>query len=292
MSIEETIGQLSRRATATAWVISDLQQSDPAQAQRCLRTALDDMRDIGTPFHRIWYLGDAVEGSDRRHLEEMVAMQIEELGKFHVPLLFVPGNHDFDFNEGGRRKSLFREAVSKTTNWVTTESDESLFVEDSWAGHRIIAMADHVCPRGSWACTHGIIHGALEAYPYGQEAYRHLRERMAVDRQPVITLSHYSFPGGNRPSPLFERLMPLPLQVRLHLYGHAHIGDVQWAGKDAFRTISGVDGYPVHQIDVASLEDRRGSAVRSVLLDILPGGAIAVRFRNHTHRQWTGLLML
>ena len=57
---------------------------------------------------------------------------------------------------------------------------------------------------------------------------------------------------------LHDLMLPLPANIRLHLYGHAHIGDAAWAGKDLYRKIACVDNHPIIQCDIASLEDGRG----------------------------------
>lgn len=45
------------------------------------------------------------------------------------------------------------------------------------------------------------------------------------------------------------------------------------------------------QVDVASLENYRGSAIRSVLLEWYAAGEIGVLFRNHTLRCWDDCLL-
>jgi hypothetical protein len=111
------------------WVISDLQQSVPAEAERCLGRAVQDFRSLDLPPEQIWYLGDAVEGANLAHLEQMAAMQVDVLSSFGVPLRYVLGNHDFDFLRHDRgasgRTAIFREAVLKVPTWRTTESIES-----------------------------------------------------------------------------------------------------------------------------------------------------------------------
>ena len=70
------------------------------------------------------------------------------------------------------------------------------------------------------------------------------------------------------------------------------IGDAQWSGKDCHRKIACVDHHAVPQVDVASLEDRRGSAIRSAVLELDPDGGSAVLFRNHGARRWSDALLL
>jgi hypothetical protein len=87
-------------------------------------------------------------------------------------------------------------------------------------------------------------------------------------------------------------MLPLPENVRLHLYGHAHIGDATWAGKNLYRKIAAVDDHSIIQCDVASLEDGRGSATRSMVLEIYRDGSLGLFFRNHSTRRWEEHLLL
>ncbi|MGI6371786.1 MAG: hypothetical protein ACOX1R_01120 [Caldicoprobacterales bacterium] len=85
---------------------------------------------------------------------------------------------------------------------------------------------------------------------------------------------------------ILERLLPLPDNVKTHFYGHAHIGDKVWVGKDCYRKISYVDDHNIPQIDVASFENIRGNAVRSVFFEIYQKGGYGILFRNHTLAKW------
>jgi hypothetical protein len=156
----------------------------------------------------------------------------------------------------------------------------------------VLFLSDHAHPQNRWASTHGLVHADAGAYPHDARAYRAVRDRIAAVRGPVITCGHYAFAGGNRPSPLLDQMLPLPSNVRLHLYGHAHIGDAAWAGKDLYRKIACVDHHPIVQCDVASLEDGRGSAIRSAVLEIYRDGSMGVYFRNHTTARWEESLVL
>lgn len=282
-------GLLSQRI-AGAWVVSDLQQREPEQARRCLMTAVADVRALGRPFDRIWHLGDAVEGEDCEHLERMAAMQVEAFASFGVPLLFVPGNHDFDWYRSGGQDAVFRRAVLQMPGWRTTAQLDDVLITDTLATHRIFAFADHADPAGRWWAREGSPAGAIEHYPHHDATYASITMALRNDPRPVITLSHYAFPGGTRPAGFLARLLPLPTQVRLHLHGHAHIGDRVWGGKDALRRIAGIDDHDALQVNVASLEDRRGSSIRSAFLDILADGSLAVLFRDHSARRWTDMV--
>jgi hypothetical protein len=276
--------------------MSDLQQSVPSEARRCLAAALDDFHSLELPVEQIWYLGDGVEGARLEALEEMAAMQVERLGALGVPLKYVLGNHDFDHLGESRgasgRTAVFRDAVRTVPHWRTTDSIESFYFFDRIGEFTVLFLSDHADPHGRWISTHGKVHGDQNLYPHTGEAYQALSERLAAVEGPVITCSHYAFAGGNRPSMLHDLMLPLPPNVRLHLYGHAHIGDGAWAGKDLYRKIAAVDDHPIVQLDIASLEDGRGSATRSAVLEIYEDRSLGVFFRNHTARRWEEYLIL
>jgi len=294
--IQNVLQALRAQVLHRVWVFSDLQQAIPSEARRCLTTALEDFRALGLPVEQIWYLGDAVEGARVEHLEEMAAMQVEAFSGFGVPLRYVLGNHDFDLmtKAGGQSgaRAVFRDAVLKVPTWRTTESIESFYFVDRIGEFTVAFFSDHADPRGRWISTHGTVHGEQRLYPHGAEAYERVRDELASVDGPVITCSHYAFAGGNRPSGLHDLMLPLPANVRLHLYGHAHIGDATWAGKDLYRKIAAVDDHPIIQCDVASLEDGRGSATRSMVLEIYRDGSLGLFFRNHSTRRWEEHLLL
>ena len=294
--IDTILHSLRLQVAHRVWVISDLQQSIPAQARRCLTAAVEDFRSLELPIDQIWYLGDAVEGSRLDHLEEMAAMQSATLGAFNVPLKYVLGNHDFDFLTQDRgvsgRTAIFRDAVLRVPSWRTTDAIESFYFFDSIGEFTVVFFSDHAQERGRWISTHGKIHGEQNLYPHSAGAYQAVRDRIAAIPGPVITCSHYAFSGGNRPSALHDLMLPLPPNIRLHLYGHAHIGDAAWAGKDLYRKIAGMDNHPIVQCDIASLEDGRGNATRSAVLEIYRDHSLGVFFRNHTTRRWEESLAL
>ena len=132
---------------------------------------------------------------------------------------------------------------------------------------------------------------AVGASPIMAQAPEEMEEIAALGK-PVLTLSHYSYAGGNRAAPLFDRFLPVAGNVRMHFYGHAHIGDEVWAGKDCHRKIAAVDGQPLMQINVASLENYRGTAVRSVIVEWYDTQEIGVLFRNHSGHCWDDYLIV
>jgi len=278
------------------WVISDLQQSIPAEARRCLTTALEDFRSLDLPIEQIWYLGDAVEGAQLNHLEEMADMQAQTLSQFNVPLKYVLGNHDFDYlrktASPAAQSAVFRNTVSHILTWRTTESIQSFYFFDKIGDFTIVFFSDHADPQGRWVSTHGLIHGDQTLYPYDAAAYQAVRDQIAAIPGHVITCSHYAFAGGNRPSALHDLMLPLPPNIRLHLYAHAHIGDAAWAGKDLYRKIACIDNHPIIQCDIASLEDGRGSATRSAILEIYKDHSLGLFFRNHSTKRWEESLIL
>lgn len=278
------------------WLISDLQQSQPAEARRCLSAALDDFVSLDLPPEQIWYLGDAVEGNRLDLLEEMAGMQVEKLSALRAPVRYVLGNHDFDHLRDNhfesQRHALFRDAVLKVPGWKTIEPIDQFYYFDTIGPFTILFLSDHADPAGRWYTTHGEVRGDSASYPYTAADYQNLRDQIARIQGPVITCSHYAFAGGNRPSDLMDQMFPLPANLRLHLYAHAHIGDAAWAGKDLYRKIACIDNHPIIQADIASLEDTRGSAIRSAVLEIYEDDSLALYFRNHSTRRWEDLLVL
>jgi hypothetical protein len=289
--------QATRAATAhRVWIFSDLQQSIPAEARRCLTHAIEDFRSLDLPIDQMWYLGDALEGHRLDHLEEMAAMQVEALSAFNVPLKYVLGNHDFDLlthdHGAAGRGAIFHDVVGRVPTWRTTDSLESFYFIDRIGAFTVLFLSDHADPQARWISTHGAVQGDQRLYPHSAAAYERLRDQIAAVDGPVITCSHYAFAGGNRPSPLHNLMLPLPPNIRLHLYGHAHIGDAAWAGKDLWRKIACVDDHPIIQCDIASLEDGRGSAIRSAVLEIYQDQSLGLFFRNHFTRRWEESLLL
>jgi len=286
---------LAESVTARVWIISDLQQSDPQRAERCLMTAIDDFRALGLSCQQIWYLGDSVEGHDLARLHATADMQHAMLAALDVPVRFVLGNHDFDYTRKHSPTSApavpFYERVRQTISWRTISHVEEFYFLDELAGHQIVFFSDHADPSGRWVSTHGQVHGEAALYAHDRERYRSLSEQIAASGKPCIIAAHYAFAGGNRPSALMDQMLPLPANVRLHVYGHAHIGDSQWAGKDCFRKIACIDGQPIPQVDIASLENYRGSGTRSAFLEFYNDGSLGVLFRNHDLRQWTDIFL-
>jgi hypothetical protein len=131
----------------------------------------------------------------------------------------------------------------------------------------------------------------LGAYPHDLAEYAAVRERIAGCGKKVITAGHLSFAGGNRSSELLGRLLPLPGNVKIHFYGHAHIGDEYWVKPNTFRKIAYVEHQKVPQIDVASLENQRADESRSCLFLVMEDGGMGVAFRDHSKKRWAEVVV-
>lgn len=269
---------------ARVWLISDLQQSLPEKAKRSLYTALEDFNELGLKCDKIWYLGDSVEGRDMAYLDCMTRMQEEAFEKLDIPLCYVLGNHDMDpMPEGGRVP--FYDMVKKHPDWKCIESSDKFYFTDTIGDFDVLFISDHFAKDFSWWACHGRVYGNEEKYPYTKEDIDRLIDTLSGMRK-TITVSHYAYPGGNRESRFLERFLPLPENVFLHIYGHSHIGDFTWAGRDVCRKIAWVDNQDIPQLDIASLERDRGNAVRSAFLEIYPDN-VKISFRDHDKKAWT-----
>lgn len=272
------------------WLFSDLQQSDPANARSCMETALADFTALGWGAEQIWYLGDSVQGKDMAHLEAMAKMQDEGFGSLGIPLCYVTGNHDYDWSNANREQPPrlpFWETVRAHAGWQTTDDLEQLCFTRRLGNYTVFFFSDQIARDNSWLVTHGRIRYGEAHYPYTQADAEAIRAAMAAVDGPIITASHYAYAGGNRESSMLSRLLPLPPQVRLHVYGHSHIGDFKWGAKDAYRRIAWVDWHDIPQIDVSSLENIRAEFCRSVFFEIYDDDSFGLFFRDHDHRCFT-----
>ncbi len=280
-----------KRAKHKVWIFSDLQQSNPAYAKECLDICMEDFDLIDAPADMIWFLGDCVEGGDRERLEKMCDMQENAFVKTALPLCFVAGNHDLDYiRYNGRKKENifvpFYEMAKKHKNWYTASSYSEPYFKVPVGDFQIYFFTDHIAEDGSWYTSHGIVHGDADAYPH-KERMKGIVDEMRSDGCPVITASHYAFPGGSRPSALLENILPLPQNVKLHFYGHAHIGDFVHAGDRPYQRISWMNFHDIAQINVSSFEHIRGTKCRSVFLHIYEDHSCGVFFRNHDDHVFT-----
>lgn len=280
-----------KRAKHKIWIFSDLQQANPAHAKECLDISMEDFYLMGAPADMIWYLGDSVEGIDKAQLLELSAMQEKAFGGTGLPLCFAMGNHDLDYvrkspNQDGPVFMAFYETVKRHEGWYTTANYTDPYFKVPLGDFMIYFFSDHVAEDKSWYTSHGKVYDVTDKYPH-ISTFQKLREEMKELECPIITASHYSYPGGNRGAKLFGNLLPLPQNVKMHFYGHAHIGDFAWAGAEAYRRISWVDWHDIPQINVSSFEHIRGAKCRSVFLHIYEDNSCGVFFRNHDDHVFT-----
>ena len=279
------------RAVHTVWVMSDLQQSDPANMEKCLNLSMEDyVHYLGSPAEEAWYLGDAVEGADLNHLIKMTARHEEAFVKLGIPLCYAPGNHDFDYSARypDQRKEPFSDMIRSHPGWQTSAKSSDFYFRRSLGDFEVFFLCDHMAEDRSWCVTHGVLRwGKKEDYPYTRGDMANLGREMSGCGKKVITASHCAFPGGNRQSALWYRILPVANNVKLHLYGHAHIGDAIWAVRDVYRRISWVDYHDIPQVNVSSFENIRGDKCRSVILHIYADGQMGIFFRNHDDHTFT-----
>ncbi|MDT8390331.1 MAG: metallophosphoesterase [Lentisphaeria bacterium] len=279
------------------WIMSDLQQSELTVARQCLTEAITDFQLLDMACEQIWYLGDSVQGADLDVVKQMADMQAELLQSLGIPLTFVCGNHEFDpywcqqdnlpLPSSEALEIASRERFMQVPDWRTSERLSDFYFKGTLGDYALFFFPDHAQPQGSWIASGGKIHGDKEAYPYTIESYKAVTEEIRSIPGPVITAAHNSFAGGLRASPVLNQMLPLPGNVRAHFYGHSHIGEAYWGGPSCFRKLSTVDTQNIPQIDVAALENHRGDAIRSTILEIYKDGTFGVFLREHCRRRWS-----
>lgn len=275
-----------QKAKHIVWVFSDLQQSNLENARQCIDICMEDYHLLGCPAEQIWCLGDAVQGTDLAQLYEMTKLQENAFASLGIPLYYATGNHDYDYasfsakQRGAAIELPFYEMVRSHSGWFTTPDMDQPYFTGSIGNFKTF-FCDHISPDNSWLSTHNSIRYGHEVYPYGQAYWDGVRSEIAAAGDHVITAAHCAFPGGNRETEILGKIQPLPRNVRLHLYGHAHIGEYSWPKQDVFRRISWIDWQDIPQIDVASFENIRGSFCRSIILHIYEDNSLGIFFRNH-----------
>ena len=289
-SLDEVFASARREALHRFWLISDLQQSEPERAERYFKAAVADFRQLDSGAEAVCSLGDAAEGSDLDKLRIMIDMQIGELDSLELPVYHCLGNHEFDYyrtlvGRGEKPRVPFFEAVKGKKNWHLAPSFSDFWFSEEFPEFTMLFFSGHAAADGSWRAEYQYWPESPD-YPYTQEVWTRLKERFAHTGKPVFTFGHCAFPGGNRPSEILARMLPLPVNFRAHFYGHAHIGDAVWAKENLYRQISAVENSPVCQFDIASLDHWRGTTVRSAFFDYYGDGEYGVFFRDHLNRRW------
>lgn len=290
--INQVLARTAQSVRKRVWIFSDLQLQVPEESRRCFETAIQDYKHLNLPCDYIWYLGDATEGKNEDALREMCDMQIEGLKSLNVPVRYVMGNHEFDLLRSGVNRTPFFEAATKVPGWKSIERIDDFYFFEHVGDYMVAFFSDHADAHGKWCTGNGEVRGNAEMYPYTRSSYEEVTEILSNCELPVLTVSHYAFEGGNRPSALLNQLLPLPANVKIHFHGHAHIGDQKWAGVDCHRQISTVVSQDIAQINVSSLENIRGSGIRSVFLEMYEDQRLGVFFRNHQLREWSAIFMI
>jgi hypothetical protein len=274
--------------SARIWVISDIQQSAPADALSTLSAAVDDILATGLQLDGVWCLGDALRGGDLPALEEVADIFIRQLARLGLPVCYLLGNHDVDLKRtcDVDRHPLWERARTEP-GWHTMASLEEFYFARRVGPCLVVFMGDHADPGGVWFTTHGGVAGKIpERYPHDRTAYAGLSQAMADFAGPVILASHYALPGGQKPSALLERLLPLPANVQLVMHGHAHIGDLVWNKANPWQRDNPVTGQSLRQFNVSALETVRSPGSHSAVLEIGPAGPAGLRIRCHQQHAW------
>ena len=290
---DELYSVCAKKAKQVIWVFSDLQQKLYENALKCLTTCMEDYEMLGRPAQMIWYLGDSTESSNLPELRRMTELQEKAFGSLNIPLCYATGNHDYDYAEYCNKNSIsdfcmpFYDMVRSHPGWHTTRSCEDTWFRVDTGNYAVYFFCDHVDRNNRWCSTHNNIRYGREFYPYTEEHFAAIRRDMELcGKKNIITAAHCAFPGGNRDTFLLEKIQPLPLNVRLHLYGHSHIGEYMCPKERIFSQIQWVDWQDVPQVDVSSFENIRGSYCRSVILHIYEDDSLGLFFRNHNEHRF------
>ncbi len=271
------------------WIQSDLQLSNPDKARKVLTDAVDDILGLQLGIGAIWCLGDAVCGSKIEDIETVAQTTVEQFGRLGVPVCYVLGNHESDLK---RTLNLDRyplyELVKNNPSWHVSPSLDDLYFARMVYGTLVIFTSDHMASDKTWWTTHGGVRDDQAGrYPYPPQTYNDLRDAIARHDGPVITASHYAYPGGQRQSELMRALLPLPDNVKFHCYGHAHIGDLVWNKEKPYLRPNPIEGQSLIQFNISALETARSAGSHSAILDIGPNGPEKLRIRCHLEKRWT-----
>lgn len=274
--------------SARIWVLSDIQQSEPADALATLSAAVDDILATNLKLDAIWCLGDALRGANELALMQVAEIFIGQLARLDLPVCYLLGNHDVDLKRAADIDwHPLWERARREPNWHTSDRLDAFFFARRVGDCLVVFMGDHAHPGGDWFTTHGGVEGrARERYPYSPEDYARLSRAMAGFDGPVVIASHYALPGGQKPSRLLGGLLPLPSNVKLVMHGHAHIGDLVWNKDNPWQRDNPVSGQPLRQFNISALESVRSPGSHSAILEIASGGPTSLRIRCHQKREW------
>lgn len=272
------------------WVFSDLQFLQAGSDGMPLQNAVDDILEQGLPLRSVWLLGDIAYGTNAANLREATIVIPKQLARINAPVYYILGNHEIDcfWHTQIVMPPLYGQ-VRDNDQWHVPELDQFYFTE-TFDETLVVFMGDHIAKDGRWATSGGDC--ASEFYPYSASDYQQLRKTIVAHDGPVITASHYSLPGGQRPSKLLQELLPLPKNVRTHLYGHAHIGDLIWNKERPWQRENPIEGSDIRQYNISALEPERSPGSHSAILTLGTDGPMRLRIRCSQKKQWVEEFLL
>ncbi|HWL52713.1 MAG TPA: metallophosphoesterase [Chthoniobacteraceae bacterium] len=278
---------LVRGPHARIWVHSDLQLEEPAAAEAILKAAVDDLLSLGPPPDAVWCLGDALCGPEIHRQERLSEIIVAQFGRLNAPVCYVMGNHEMDVMRlcGLVRHPLYEIARSEPLWHITSALEETFFVRQ-FCGIPVVFFSDHAARDGSWWISHAGVHGQAASRPDEVHTLPPLRDAIARHPGPVLTAGHYALPGGQRPLARMSALFPLPANLRLHLYGHAHIGDLKINGANPWQRDNPVEAHSLRQYNISALENVRSPGSHSAMLELDEGGPVSLTIRCHLERRW------
>lgn len=273
------------KTSGSIWIHSDLQLSKPALADRVLADAVDDLLSLDLNLSAAFCLGDALCGKSEPDLNAVAQATLRHNARLAVPVCYVMGNHENDLRRSGTAKYPLFDLAQSTPNWHTLNHLSDFYFARKIFGTLVVFMGDHAGP--DWWSSHGSIEGPHpEHYPHPPAAYQALRNAIAAYPGPAITVSHYAYPGGQRPSRLQGAMLPLPQNLLTHCYGHAHIGDLVWNSESPWLRENPITGQPLRQYNISALETDRSPGSHSAILDFDAQGPATLRIRCHQSKQW------
>lgn len=272
------------------WVFSDLQFLQAGSDGMALQNAVDDILEQALPLRSVWLLGDIAYGVNSENLQKATAVIPKQLSRINAPVYYILGNHEIDYFWQTQivTPPLYGQ-VRGNSQWRVPELDSFHFSE-TFDETLVVFMGDHIAQDGKWASSSGDCRS--EFYPWSGADYQRLRQQMAAHDGPVVIASHYALPGGQRPSKLLRHLLPLPENVKTHLHGHAHIGDLIWNKECPWQRDNPVEGSTIRQFNISALEPERSPGSHSAILALGPNGPRRLRIRCSQKKQWVEEFLL
>jgi len=269
------------------WIVSDIQMRDSTLVRDLFRSALRDWHEQNLTPQEVWLLGDSVCGRPLSVQEEMAQTIMDALSPLSCPVAYVLGNHEMDLlrSEGTSRFPL-RELALARPDWRVPPGIEDFYFLHHVGQTLVVFLSDHAARDGSWMSSHGQITDPQAGYPDPEPALAALREAMARHPGPIVIAAHYALPGGQRPNQFQARLFPLPDSVRLHLYGHAHIGDLVYNRINPWQRQHAVEGHAFPQFNISAFENQRTPGCHTALLEFSPAEPVRLRVRCHLAKSW------